>query len=154
MAQGLIQVETLDEPLKSLLARTPARSLSLSGSYELSPSFKRSVSSVGSLKSTGKLMSEWVLVEEVQSAIEKFQSKCRKGRKCCEKILLCFRISKVRVNLESNIIMNIFESYRLIGSRSLTSETYLFIYCSIHCTLQCSATQCLQVLGTVGEGPL
>jgi len=95
LAQGLTQVEALHEPLKSLLARTPARSLSLSGSYEQSPSFKRSVSSVGSIKSTGKLMSEWVLVEEVQSAIEKFLSKCRKGRNCCEKILLCFRISKM-----------------------------------------------------------
>ena len=56
---------------------------------------RRSVSSVGSLSSSGRLMSEWVFVEEAQCAIEKLLSKCRKGKKCCEMVLLCFRVSKV-----------------------------------------------------------
>ena len=97
MAQGLTQVEALDDSLKNLLARTPARRFSLSSSFDQGRSFKRSISSVGSISSTGKLTSEWVVVEEIHSAIEKLLSKCKKGRKCCEMVLLCFRISKVRM---------------------------------------------------------
>ena len=88
-------MESLDEKTKSILAKTPARSLSMSGTYDPNASFSRSLSTPGSAASPGFFMEDWVLVEEVQNAIEKLMSKCKKGRKCCERVLVSFKISKV-----------------------------------------------------------
>ncbi|XP_065062284.1 spatacsin-like isoform X1 [Rhopilema esculentum] len=95
LAQGTKQVENLEEDIKRLLAKTPKRSLSLSSSYDTVVSFNRGVSTVESTASPGLVISDWVIVEEAQNAIEKLMSTCTRGRKCCERILICFKISKM-----------------------------------------------------------
>ena len=105
-------MDSLDDKLKSLLAKTPRRRLSgiveLSGSFTRSGnfggSFNRSTGSLGgSSQSPGAMMIEWVLVEELQNALEKLTTRCKRGRKCCERVLICFKVAQVSLSRRHSI---------------------------------------------------
>ena len=84
--------------MKSVIAKAPARALSFSGGYENNMVQSRSASYAAS---PNNIMTDWVLIEEMQTALEKLLSKCKRGRKCCERVLVSFKLSKVIHVLES-----------------------------------------------------
>ena len=101
LAQGTRTVESLNENLEKL-SRAAQRKSNASGS---APSMKRSRSSgsfilsssldssVGSESDAAEV--DWVLIEDNLATMESLAYHAIKGKKCCSRVIVCYKISQV-----------------------------------------------------------
>ncbi|XP_057317052.1 spatacsin-like [Hydractinia symbiolongicarpus] len=97
LAQGKQHVEGLSEDLKEILAETTSHHISISGILERSGSFSRpgSLSSHPMSHNTSNCMLDFVFIEEVQNALEKLTLRVNHGKRCCQQVLVSFKIAQI-----------------------------------------------------------
>lgn len=88
-------MERCSDDIKSILAETTSRHISVSGILERSGSFTRPESLAKNFTGVSDMMVDFVFIEEVQNALEKLTLRVNYGKRCCQQILICFKIANV-----------------------------------------------------------
>ena len=100
LAQGQLPVDRCSDTIKSILAETTSRHISVSGILERSGSFTKPESLTRNIMGTSSdMMVDFVFIEEVQNALEKLTLRVNHGKRCSQQILICFKIANVNINL-------------------------------------------------------
>ncbi|XP_066929515.1 spatacsin-like [Clytia hemisphaerica] len=116
LAQGQIAVERCSDTIKSILAGTTSRHISVSGILERSGSFSRPESLTKHIRTSGAsdVMVDFVFIEEVQNALEKLTLRVTHGKRCCQQVLICFKIANILSRSYEEIVsddrMNVLKS--------------------------------------------
>ena len=102
LAQGQITVDRCSDVIKSILAGTTSRHISITGMLEQSGNFSSNLLRAESLSKHARtsgvsdVMMDFVFIEEVQNALEKLAIRVKHGKRCCQQVLICFKMSNVR----------------------------------------------------------
>lgn len=59
----------------------------------LSTSFSESVGGTG--RADDSISIDWIQVEDTITAMETLMYHCKKGKKCCSRIIICYKIAQV-----------------------------------------------------------
>ena len=97
-------METLDANVRKLLSQKAQLAHSASGSLspinrKKSGSFILS-SSLGSVGSGSDVTEvDWVLIEDILTSMESLAYHCTKGKKCCSRVIICYKIAQVNCSM-------------------------------------------------------
>lgn len=106
LSQGTRFADTLDSSIRKLLHQTPHRRMSMSGTVSSTDGIKRSSSFVlstsltesvgGTGRADDSISVDWIQVEDTITAMETLMYYCEKGKRCCSRIINCYKISQVK----------------------------------------------------------
>nr|XP_047133665.1 spatacsin isoform X1 [Hydra vulgaris] len=93
LAQGKLNVESVSNNVKAILASTTSNHVSASSVFDASFSRTTSISSINSNSTPFSEMHDFVFIEDVLNALEKLTLRAKHGKKICQKELLIFKVA-------------------------------------------------------------